>query len=182
MTTLSVYPQASPEQPNKVLTHAEDIASTLAEVGVRFAHSPLPVVLPADASSEAVLSAYQTQIEQLHSDTGLTVVDVLSFAASRGQTIELREGLLRECSYAVDQVLLCVAGRGLLAVHIGEQVFELLCGKGDLVVLPAGTRHWLDIGEQPDLLAIRLRATADAALSITGDTLSERFARLEVWM
>jgi 1,2-dihydroxy-3-keto-5-methylthiopentene dioxygenase len=182
MTTLSVYPQASPEQPNKVLTHAEDIASTLAEVGVRFAHSPLPVVLPADASSEAVLSAYQTQIQQLHSDTGLTAVDVLSFASTCAQTVELREGFLQEHTYTVDQVLLCVAGRGLLAVHIGEQVFELLCGKGDLVVLPAGTRHWLDIGEQPDLLAIRLRATADDTASLTGDPLSERFARLEVWM
>jgi 1,2-dihydroxy-3-keto-5-methylthiopentene dioxygenase len=57
-----------------------------------------------------------------------------------------------------------------------------LCGKGDLVVLPAGTRHWLDIGEQPDLLAVRLRASADDTASVTGDTLSERFARLEVWM
>jgi 1,2-dihydroxy-3-keto-5-methylthiopentene dioxygenase len=182
MTTLSVYPQANPEQPNKVLTHAEDIASTLAEVGVRFAHWPAPVVLPADASSEAVLSAYQAQIQQLHRDTGLAAVDVLSCASARAQAVELREGFLQERSYAVDQALLCVAGRGLLAVHIGEQVFELLCGKGDLVVLPAGTRHWLDIGEQPDLLAIRLRATADAAASVSGDSISERFARLEVWM
>lgn len=182
MTTLSVYPQSRPEQPNKVLTHAEDIASTLAEVGVRFAHWPAPAVLPADASSDAVLSAYQTQIKQLHSDTGLAAVDVLSCASARAQTAQLREGFLQECSYAVDQALLCVAGRGLLAVHIDEQVFELLCGKGDLVVLPAGTRHWLDIGEQPNLLAIRLRATADAAPSVTGDSLSERFARLEEWM
>ena len=182
MTTLSVYPQASPEQPNKVLTHAEDIASTLAEVGVRFAHWPMPAVLPADASSEAVLGAYQAQIKQLHGDTGLTAVDVLNFASNRTQSDELRARYLQEHSYSVDQVLLCVAGRGLLAVHIGEQVFELLCGKGDLVVLPAGTRHWLDIGEQPDLLAIRLRASADDTASVTGDSLSERFARLEVWM
>ena len=36
MSSLSVYHVASPEIPNKVLTHLEDIASTLAEQGVRF--------------------------------------------------------------------------------------------------------------------------------------------------
>ena len=33
MSRLSVYSQSLPEQPNKVLCHADDIARTLAEVG-----------------------------------------------------------------------------------------------------------------------------------------------------
>ena len=182
MTSLSVYPQASPEQPYKVLTYAEDIASTLAEVGVRYAHWPAPTGLALNGDVEAVLAAYQAQIKQLISETGLTAVDVLSPAADPAQNTELRDCLLQERTYGVDQVLLCVAGRGLLAVHIGEQVFELLCGKGDLVLLPAGTRHWLDMGEKSDLLAIRLLANTDAAASVTSDTISERFTRLEAWM
>ena len=36
MSSLSVYHVSSPDLPNKVLTHFEDIASTLAEQGVRF--------------------------------------------------------------------------------------------------------------------------------------------------
>lgn len=36
MSSLTVYHENQPEQPLKLLTHAEDIASTLAEVGVRF--------------------------------------------------------------------------------------------------------------------------------------------------
>ncbi|MDF5828837.1 hypothetical protein P4233_16885 [Pseudomonas aeruginosa] len=35
MSSLTVYHENQPEQPLKLLTHAEDIASTLAEVGVR---------------------------------------------------------------------------------------------------------------------------------------------------
>ena len=35
MSSLSVYHVSSPEIPNKVLTHFEDIASTLAEQGVQ---------------------------------------------------------------------------------------------------------------------------------------------------
>ena len=36
MSSLTVYHQTNPDVPNKVLTHLEDIAATLAEVGVRF--------------------------------------------------------------------------------------------------------------------------------------------------
>ncbi len=36
MSSLSVYHVSSPDTPNKVLTHLEDIASTLAEHGVAF--------------------------------------------------------------------------------------------------------------------------------------------------
>ena len=36
MSRLSVYHESTPELPNKVLTHLEDIAATLAEQGIRF--------------------------------------------------------------------------------------------------------------------------------------------------
>jgi 1,2-dihydroxy-3-keto-5-methylthiopentene dioxygenase len=183
MTTLSVYPQANPEQPNKVLTHVEDIVSTLAEVGVRFARWPAPTAPLTDTSTAAVLSAYQAQISQLSSETGLFAVDVLGLASVQSQAVELRASFLHERSYAADHVQLCVAGRGLLALHFGEQVFEILCERGDLIELSAGVKHWLDIGEKADFLAIRLFATVDDALpSVTGDPIGERFTRLEAWM
>lgn len=180
MTSLSVYPQSTPALPNKVLTHVEDIASTLAEVGVRFARWPL--VRVADVSAATVLAAYQAQIAQLLNETGLAAVDVLSLSAESGQHAELRASFLREHSHAGDSVHWCVAGRGLFALHLGEQVFELLAEKGDSVVLPAGTRHWLDIGEKAGFVAIRLFANADGALArVTGDAISEQFSRLEAW-
>jgi 1,2-dihydroxy-3-keto-5-methylthiopentene dioxygenase len=181
MTILSVYPQTTPELPNKVLTHGEDIVSTLVEVAVRCAQ--WPTVAVADLSAETILVAYQAQIEQLTDETGLTTVDVLSSVAEPAGHAELRASLLQERHHAGDCVYLCVAGRGLLAMHIGEQVFELLAGKGDLLVLPAGIKHWLDLGEQAGFVAIRLFASAAAARpSVTGDAISERFARLDGWM
>jgi 1,2-dihydroxy-3-keto-5-methylthiopentene dioxygenase len=183
MTTLSVYPQTSPEQPNKVLTHVEDIASTLAEVGVRFAHWPAPAAPLSDSSTAAVLTAYQAQISQLGQETGLAAVDVLSLASAQSPALEFRASHLPERSYDAEHVQLCVAGRGLLALHLGEQVFEIFCERGDLIALPAGVKHWLDVGENADFVAIRLFATAENALPrVSGDPLSARFARLEAWM
>ena len=50
MSSLSVYPVSSPELPNKVLTHFDDIASTLAELGVRFDRGQAATKLPPGAS------------------------------------------------------------------------------------------------------------------------------------
>ena len=41
MSRLSVHHQSSPQIPNKVLGHAEDIASTLAVAGIEYRELPL---------------------------------------------------------------------------------------------------------------------------------------------
>ena len=182
MTTLSVYQQFAPELPNKVLTHVEDIVSTLAEVGVRFAHWPVAIARTVAPRVEALQVTYQAQITQLMNETGWLVVDVLS-PFEHPHKAELRATLLQERRHAGEHVHWCVAGRGLFALHIADQVFEVLCEKGDLIALPADVKYWLDIGEKADLVAIHLCATAEAEVAhITGDPVSERFTRLEEWM
>jgi 1,2-dihydroxy-3-keto-5-methylthiopentene dioxygenase len=39
----------------------------------------------------------------------------------------------------------------------GQPIFNLLCEKGDLISVPAGTKHWFDAGEfNPFVKAIRV--------------------------
>ena len=56
MSSLTVYHQSSPEHPNKLLTHAEDIASTLAAVGVQFSQVPVQQAITAGSASAEVLA------------------------------------------------------------------------------------------------------------------------------
>jgi 1,2-dihydroxy-3-keto-5-methylthiopentene dioxygenase len=182
MSILSVYPQFSPQLPSKVLTHAEDIASTLAEVGVLFARWPLVPGITAGNSAAEIICAYQSSIDHLFSEEGSSAVDVLGLASAPAQTVEMREQFLREHSHNTALARLFVAGRGLFAVHIGEQVFEVLCEKGDLLSLPVGTRHWFDLGEKPDGVFICLLGNVDeAAAQFTGESIAEQFTRLETW-
>jgi hypothetical protein len=67
MSSLSVYHVSSPDIPNKVLTHLEDIASTLAEQGVRFDRWQAAAKIQPGATQEEVISAYKEQIDQLMS-------------------------------------------------------------------------------------------------------------------
>ena len=52
MSSLSVYHVSSPELPNKVLTHFEDIVSTLAEQGVVFDRLPTTTPIRPGASQD----------------------------------------------------------------------------------------------------------------------------------
>lgn len=78
MSSLSVYHVSSPELPNKVLTHFEDIASTLAEQGVRFDRWPATAKIRPGASHDDVINAYQGPIDSLMTEHGLRAVDVIS--------------------------------------------------------------------------------------------------------
>lgn len=73
MSSLSVYHISSPGLPNKVLTHLEDIASTLAEHGVGFDRWQASAPISPGASQEEVIAAYQVQIDKLMTERGTSL-------------------------------------------------------------------------------------------------------------
>lgn len=177
MSILSVYHVSSPELPNKVLTHAQDIASTLAEQGVAFDQVPVTVALKAGASTQEVLEAHRTQIDQMMTEHGYRAVEVISVD---GPVSQAPAGVGDEHQHGTDEMRLFVAGRGLLSLHLGEFVYAVQCEKNDRIVIPAGTRQWFDLGDHPRLIAIRLFADANGQMAIvTGDALSNEFAGLD---
>ncbi|HCP55528.1 MULTISPECIES: acireductone dioxygenase [Pseudomonas] len=180
MSTLSVFHESSPELPHKVLTHAEDISSTLAEVGVRFERWQASAPIKLGASSEEVISAYQSQIDQLMSERGYVTVDVVSLSEDHPQKAELRAKFLDEHRHAEDEVRFFVAGRGLFTLHIDDHVYAVLCEKNDLISVPAGTRHWFDMGERPHFVAIRLFNNPEGWVAeFTGEDIASRFPRID---
>jgi 1,2-dihydroxy-3-keto-5-methylthiopentene dioxygenase len=156
MSILSVYQDSVPEQPLKVLTHIDDIAATLAEVGVHLERWEASAPIGAGASSEEVIAAYRPQIDRLMSERGYVTVDVISLTSDHPQKAELRAKFLEEHRHAV------------------------LCEKNDLISVPAGTRHWFDMGEHPHFVAIRLFNNPEGWVAqFTGEDIAGRFPRLE---
>ncbi|SED93963.1 1,2-dihydroxy-3-keto-5-methylthiopentene dioxygenase [Pseudomonas anguilliseptica] len=171
MSSLTVYHQSSPEYPNKLLTHLEDIASTLAAVGVQFSQVPVQQAVTAGTASDELLAASRVQIDQLMTAHGYTSAEVLSLCDERGEGSELARSLRAEQRCQPAHLHYYLAGRGLLALHIGEYVYSLLCEKGDLVRLPAGTAHRFDGGEHPRFAVLRLFDSPQVAVftPLTGD-------------
>lgn len=192
MSCLSVYHVSTPDIPNKVLTHLEDIVATLAEQGIRFGRRQATVAIQAGASQEEVITAYQALLEPLKAEEGYQVMDVISASDDHPQRAERRLKWLEEQSHRVDEARWFVAGRGLLSVHRGEYVYAVLCERDDLIFLPAGTTHWFDMGEFARCVAIRLFAGGEAGGEaagkeerrewqgqLSGDPIAKRFPLLE---
>jgi 1,2-dihydroxy-3-keto-5-methylthiopentene dioxygenase len=156
MSSLTVYHQSSPEYPNKLLTHVEDIASTLAAVGVQFSQVPVQQAVTAGTPGDELMAASRVQIDQFMNAHGYASAEVLSLCDERGEGSELARSLRAEQRCQPAHLHYYLAGRGLLALHIGEYVYSLLCEKGDLLLLPAATAHWFDGGEHPRFVVLRL--------------------------
>ncbi|MFC6338396.1 acireductone dioxygenase [Pseudomonas sp. CCM 7891] len=180
MSNLYVYHLSTPDTPNKVLTHSDDIASTLAEQGIRFERWQPASRIEAGATQAEVIATYQEQIDQRMSEGGYLTVDVLSVNHDHPQKAELRARLFDEHHQAGNQLHLFAAGRGLLALHINDYVYAVLCEKNDVISIPAGTAHWFDMGENPRVVAIRLFSTSQGwAPNFTGDDIANRFPQFE---
>ena len=180
MSSLTVYHESAPEQPLKLLTHAEDIASTLAELGVRFERWQASAPIAPGASPDEVLAAYAPEIQRLKDEQGYVTVDVVSLNADHPQKDELRAKFLDEHRHGEDEVRFFVAGRGLFTLHVEDHVYAVLCEKNDLISVPAGTRHWFDMGERPHFVAIRLFNNPEGWVAkFTGDGIAGRFPLLE---
>lgn len=180
MSILSVYHHNTPDQPFKVLTHHEDVAATLAEVGVHLERWQASTALAANSGDQDLLVAYQPQIERFKREYGYAEVEVLRFTDDQSKQAVSRPQGLEEYVQAEDEVRFFVTGRGLFNLHIEDRVFAVLCEKGDLLLIPAGVRHWFDKGENPYLIAICLfNAAQGRTPQFTGEDIASRFPRLD---
>jgi len=60
-----------------------------------------------------------------------------------------------EHTHDEDEVRFFVEGSGCFYLHLGDEIYAVVCTEGDLVSVPAGTTHWFDMGARPRFCAIR---------------------------
>ena len=179
-SSLKIYPQRDTTQLLFASDEHSRIAEKLNEVGVRFEKWQTEAELAPGAAQEDVIAAYQSDIDRLINEEGYQTVDVVSLDSSNPKKDELRQIFLSEHRHSEDEVRFFVAGEGLFSLHIEDKVYEVLCRQGDLISVPANTPHWFDMGPNPGFIAIRLFNNPEGwVANYTGDTIAERFNRLE---
>jgi 1,2-dihydroxy-3-keto-5-methylthiopentene dioxygenase len=156
MTRLRIFAESDPTHPQLETQNPTAIIQALATIGVKFERWHASVELAAGAQPEDVIAAYRDDIDRLMQAGGYQSVDVVSLHAEHPNRTELRQKFLNEHTHAEDEIRFFVAGSGLFTIHADEKVFEVECVKNDLINLPAGTRHWFDMGAAPFFIAIRI--------------------------
>jgi len=116
------------------------------------------VVFEDTASQEEILAAYAKDLNPFMKNGGYQTADVISINALTENYDAIRAKFLAEHTHSEDEIRFFVDGQGLFWFNLEtEPVFNLLCEKGDLISVPAGTKHWFDAGENnPFVKAIRI--------------------------
>ena len=160
--------------------NSSKIQARLAEIGVRFEQWQTGSDLSAGAQAEEVISAYRKDIDRLMQEDGYQTVDVVSLSADHPQKDEFRRKFLSEHTHSEDEVRFFVRGQGLFYLHFGDQVYALMCEKNDLISVPDGTRHWFDMGPEPEFTCIRLFSNPEGwVASFTGEEIASTLPRYE---
>ncbi len=180
MTQLSVYPDTKPDQAELVTDDFDAIKARLGEVGVDLERWETDLAIDSSADPEHILKAYASDIERLKREEGYQAVDVVSMVPDHPDKAMFRTKFLAEHTHSEDEVRFFVAGQGLFSLHIDGRVFEVLCGRGDLIRVPANTTHWFDMGPNPEFTAIRLFNNPEGwVANFTGSDIADHFSRLE---
>jgi 1,2-dihydroxy-3-keto-5-methylthiopentene dioxygenase len=111
-----------------------------------------------NATQEIILDAYKEDLNSFMKLGGYKTADVISINHLTENYPAIRSKFLAEHTHSEDEIRFFVDGKGLFWFNLEkEPVFNLLCEKGDLISVPAGTKHWFDAGEHsPFVKAIRI--------------------------
>jgi 1,2-dihydroxy-3-keto-5-methylthiopentene dioxygenase len=180
MTNLKIFFDNQPQSPIFESDKLTDIADKLQNVGIRFEQWETIDNLEFGTPQETVLKAYQKDVDKLIQEEGYLTVDVVSLSSDNPDKVTLRQKFLNEHTHSEDEVRFFVAGKGLFSLHIDNQVFEVVCTQGDLISVPANTRHWFDMGANPNFIAIRFFNNPKGwVANFTGSDIASNFSRLE---
>jgi 1,2-dihydroxy-3-keto-5-methylthiopentene dioxygenase len=132
-----------------------DIAEALKPIGVRFERWPV-APLPEGAEADVVLAAYKPHLDEFLKETKAGTADVIRLTADNPQRDAIRQKFLSEHIHTEDEVRFFHEGAGNFVMHVDGKVFDAHCTKGDLISVPANTKHWFDAGEIPHVTALRI--------------------------
>jgi len=179
MSLLKIFSAADAQLLNSIEEH-QQITAELDQVGVRFEAWKASQPLSDSAEQDEVISAYRQPVDQLMTEYGFQTVDVIALRPDHPDRAALRQKFLSEHTHSEFEVRFFVEGKGLFYIHHDDKVYAVMCEQGDLISVPANSKHWFDMGEAPSFKCIRLFTNPDGWVAqYTSDTIAANFPCFE---
>lgn len=167
----------------QTITDVSTIRTFLNDRGVFFDQWTAAVSFADTATPDEILDAYAQDLKPFMKSGGYQTADVITINHLTENYDAIRAKFLSEHTHSEDEIRFFVDGEGLFWFNLeNEPVFNLLCEKGDLISVPAGTKHWFDAGEKnPFVKAIRIFIDMSGWVPhYTESKLEQRFADFKV--
>jgi 1,2-dihydroxy-3-keto-5-methylthiopentene dioxygenase len=190
MTRLLVTPDTNAADVLLDTEKTDEITRALAAVGVSFEQWNVRDALDVQATDADVLAAYADDIERVRAAHGYHTVDVVRLRRADQTDAEwntmakgAREKFLAEHTHADDEVRFFVEGRGAFYLRLDGKVHVVVCERGDLLGVPAGTQHWFDMGTNPEFTALRFFRDPEGWVGdFTGNDIATQFPSFDAIM
>lgn len=109
------------------------------------------------ATGEQILDAFRAEVDRLKEQGGYVTADVINVSPSTPNLDAMLDKFNKEHTHSEDEVRFVVKGRGVFHIHPKDgPVFGIQVESGDLINVPAGTRHWFNLCEDRTIRCIRL--------------------------
>jgi len=139
----------------------EEIRTFLQPYGIWYERWDVAGRLGENPTDAEILEAYAPEIERLKGQGGYVTADVINVRPDLPNLDAMLEKFRSEHTHRDDEVRFIVHGAGVFHIHGNAgrpdaRVFAVQVEAGDLINVPAGTRHWFDLCQDRRIRAIRL--------------------------
>jgi 1,2-dihydroxy-3-keto-5-methylthiopentene dioxygenase len=105
---------------------------------------------------QSLLDLYGTEISDLKSRQGYLTQDVVVLSDATPNLDAILENFRREHHHTDDEVRFVIGGSGIFTIRKDRLIFDVTVTAGDLIVVPAYTRHWFDLTPERKIKCIRI--------------------------
>ncbi len=141
----------------RTISDPEEVSEFLAPFGIWYEKWDVENRITGDATNEQILEAYGPEIERLKVRGGYQTADVIAVSPETPGVDEMCAKFAKEHTHRDDEVRFTVKGSGVFHIHPDQgPVFGITVESGDLVNVPAGTRHWFNLCQDKTIRCIRL--------------------------
>lgn len=139
------------------ITDAEQVQQLLHSLGVWNDHWETLNRVGPRASHEEILLAFEPEIGMLKKKFGFVSADVVDLTPETSNLDDVMIDLGKEHTHDDDEVRFTIEGNGVFFVHLENgQVAGIQVESGDVINVPAGTKHWFRLCEDRRIRCIRM--------------------------
>ncbi|TWT42882.1 1,2-dihydroxy-3-keto-5-methylthiopentene dioxygenase [Botrimarina hoheduenensis] len=142
----------------QTLTDQAEIAAVLAPMGIWHERWDVEGRIGPEADAEQILAAYAPEIERLKREGNYVTADVINVTPDTPGLETMLARFDKEHTHSEDEVRFTVRGGGVFWIHPEGDgpVVAIEVGAGDLINVPAGTKHWFHLCDDRTIRCIRL--------------------------
>jgi len=112
-----------------------------------------------EEKQKEIIKAYEKELKELKEKMGYITEDIVVLWEKTPNLEGLEAKFKREHHHTDDEVRFVIDGSGVFPVNIGDDIMDIYVEAGELIVVPAGARHWFELDENKKIKCIRVFKT-----------------------